>query len=232
MLTRGGLHHYQNKAVDTILDRQKCALWLDLGLGKSVVTLTAISDLLDGFAVKRVLVIAPLRVARSVWLDEAKKWEHLNDLRISVCVGDIKKRTNALSADADIFVINRECVPWLVNFYGKKWPFDMIVVDESTSFKNPTRQRFKALRRVSGRANYMVLLSGTPIPNGLADLWSQFYLLDGGERLGRTLTQFRSRWFTKHYSGFGYVPNAGALDEVKNIVSDITLSMGGDEYLE
>lgn len=193
MLSREDLHNYQIRAIDFIKDRQRVFLMLDLGLGKTVSTLTAVSDLLDSFAIRRVLVVAPLRVANSVWIQEAARWEHLKHLQVQVCTGPVKDRIASLYRSADIYVINRENVSWLVDFYGSKWPFDCLVVDESSSFKNSSSKRFKALRKVLPNISHRILLSGTPSPNGLHDLWAQCYMIDYGQALGRTLTAFRSR---------------------------------------
>ena len=157
-------------------------------MGKTVITLTAVKELLDDFAVGRVLVIAPLRVAQTVWATEAAKWDHLCHLRVSRVLGSEDERRAALHAVADVYVVNRENVAWLVSACKGDWPFDMVVIDELSSFKNRASGRFKALRRVLPRVRRLVGLTGTPAPNGLMDLWSQIYLLDQGERLGRTLT--------------------------------------------
>ena len=187
---------YQRYAIRRIIDTPAVALLLDMGMGKTVSTLTAIDELMyDRFAVQKVLVIAPLRVALSTWRDECELWEHTRHLRISIAVGDLKHREAALHDDADIYVVNRDVVKWLVGYYRDKWPFDMIVIDESSSFKNPASQRFRALRKVRPLIRRIVLLTGTPAPNGVMDLWSQMYLLDRGERLGRTLTAYLDKYF-------------------------------------
>lgn len=175
MLTRNDLHSYQRRAVSFIQDRRRCGLFLDMGLGKTTSTLTAISDLRDSFLIHKVLIIAPLRVANSVWAQEVLKWDHLKHLRVSVCTGSEKQRLGALQMDADVYVINRENVEWLVT-RTKNWPFDMVVIDESSSFKNSSTKRFKAIRKILPYTEYMVLLTGTPSPNSLLDLWSQMYL--------------------------------------------------------
>jgi SNF2 family DNA or RNA helicase len=231
--SRTDLHHYQQRAIDFILERKRCALWLDLGLGKTVTTLTAIVDLLDSFAVSRVLVIAPLRVANSVWKQEAQQWAHLRHLSINVATGGSRSRIAALCREAHINVINRENVEWLVGHYGDRWPFDMVVVDEASSFKSPSSKRFKALRRVIGRSAYRVLLTGTPSPNGLLDLWAQFYLLDHGERLGRTMTSYKSLWFEPaDYYGYRLKPREGSQRAIQAAIAPITLSMSAADYLE
>lgn len=232
MLSRDDLHDYQNRAVEFIKSEKRCGLFLDMGLGKTTTSLTAASDMLDMMAVTRVLVIAPLRVANSVWAQEARNWEHLKHLRVSVCTGSEKKRMAALHKDADIYTINRENVPWLVKHYGKKWPFDAVIVDESSSFKSPSSQRFKALKRVLPETNYMVILTGTPSPNGLLDLWSQMYLVDFGQRLGKTFTGYKQRFFESDFMGYKFTPRQGAPDNIHRILSDKVLSMSAADYLE
>lgn len=179
-------HPYQEYATNRILEQEAVGLFLDLGLGKTVATLTAIDQLLyDYFEVSKVLVIAPLRVAQKTWPDEVRKWDHLKHLRISKVLGSEKQRMAALRAQADIWIINRENVEWLVDLYGKDWPFDMVVIDELSSFKSPKARRFRALRKVRPMIKRIVGLTGTPASNGLIDLWSQIYLLDQGKRLGK-----------------------------------------------
>lgn len=232
MLSRDDLHEYQNKAVSFFKTRKRCALFLDMGLGKSVTTLTALSDLIDSFAVKKVLVIGPLRVANSVWAQESKLWSHLKELRISVCTGSERERLTALQSTNDIYVINRENVKWLVDFYGKKWPFDCVIIDESSSFKNPSSQRFKSLKKVAPLTNYMLLLTGTPSPNGLLDLWPQLYLVDFGQRLGRTMTSYKQRFFESDYMGYKWSLKTGSANKIQSLISDVCLSMTASDYLE
>ncbi|UZD42783.1 DEAD/DEAH box helicase [Selenomonas sputigena] len=227
---------YQRYAIRRIIDTPAVALLLDMGMGKTVSTLTAINELMfDRFEVHKVLVIAPLRVALSTWRDECEMWEHTRHLRISVAVGDLRTREAALAEDADIYVVNRDVVKWLVGYYRAKWPFDMVVVDESSSFKNPASQRFRALRKVRPLVQRIVLLTGTPAPNGLMDLWSQFYLLDRGERLGRTLTEYRERYFRPgQQSGhivYSYDARPGAEQEIFRRIGDICVSMKSEDYL-
>lgn len=232
MLSRDDLHSYQRKAVDFILSEERCMLALEMGLGKSVSTLTAICDMLDGFTASKVLVIAPLRVANSVWAQETCLWEHLNHLRVSVCTGPEKARRAALSVDADVYVINRENVMWLAQNYGKNWPFDTVVIDESSSFKNSSSKRFKALRKMLPQIERMVLLTGTPSPNGLMDLWSQMYLIDYGERLGRTLTGYKQRFFEPDFMGYKFSLRSGADETIHRLVSDKVIHMSADDYLD
>lgn len=232
MLSRCDLHEYQNKSVEFIKQKERCALLLGMGLGKSVSTLTAVSDLVDGFAVEKVLVIAPLRVANSVWKQETEKWDHLRHMSVSVCTGPEKKRRAALHRNAEVYVINRENVVWLVDHYKKKWPFDMVVVDESSSFKSPSSKRFKALKRVLPYTNFMVLLTGTPSPNSLMDLWSQMYLVDFGESLGRTVTGYRQRFFEQDFMGYNWAIRDGASEKIHGLIADKVISMSAEDYLE
>lgn len=232
MLSRNDLHGYQERACRFIVESRRCLLLLDMGLGKTVSTLTAVSDLLDSFMVSKVLVIAPLRVANSVWAQEREKWDHLKHLRINVCTGSAKTRMKALYLDADVYVINRENVPWLQELYGDKWPFDMVVVDESSSFKNPSSQRFKSLRKALPFAPYMVLLTGTPSPNGLHDVWAQCYLVDFGQSLGRTITQYRQRFFDQDYFGHKYVIRPDSAPKIHALMQPYTLSMQAEDYID
>ena len=232
MLSRDDLHAYQRKAIEFVLRERRCMLALDMGLGKTASTLTVISDMLDGFTANKVLVVAPLRVANSVWRQEGRLWEHLKHLRISVCTGSDKARRGALALDADVYVINRENVPWLVENYGAKWSFDMVVIDESSSFKNASSKRFKALRKMLPHIDAMVLLTGTPSPNGLLDLWSQMYLIDYGERLGRTLTGYKQRFFEADYFGRKFDLRPGSADKIHGLLSDKIVHMNADDYLD
>jgi len=232
MLSRDDLHAYQRKAIEFVLRERRCMLALDMGLGKTASTLTVISDMLDGFTANKVLVVAPLRVANSVWRQEGGLWEHLKHLRISVCTGSDKARRGALALDADVYVINRENMPWLVENYGAKWSFDMVVIDESSSFKNASSKRFKALRKMLPHIDAMVLLTGTPSPNGLLDLWAQMYLIDYGERLGRTLTGYKQRFFEADYFGRKFDLRPGSADKIHGLLSDKIVHMNADDYLD
>ena len=232
MLSRDNLHGYQNRAVDFIINEQRCMLALEMGLGKSVSTLTAISYMLDTFTARKVLVVAPLRVANSVWAQEVRLWDHLKHLRVSVATGSNKARREALSLDADIYVINRENIPWLVENYGKQWDFDVVVIDESSSFKNPSSKRFKALRKMLPNIDSVILLTGTPSPNGLLDLWAQMYLVDYGERLGRTLTNYKQRFFEADYWGRKFEPRKGSEEKIHALLADKIIHMSADDYLD
>ena len=232
MLTRNNLHEYQNRAVDFILENKKVALLLDMGLGKTVSSLTALVDLLDSMSVNKILIIAPLRVANTVWHVEAENWQHTKGLKINICTGSEKNRRAQLHKSADVYVINRENVEWIVELYGKKWPFDCVIIDESSSFKSPSSRRFKSLKKTVALTEYCVLLTGTPSPNGLLDLWSQFYLLDHGARLGRTMTAYKQRFFKSDFMGYKYELRKGASDEIYSLIADITLSMQAEDYIK
>lgn len=231
MLTRNNLHEYQKKAIAFFIDKKKVGLLLDMGLGKTITTLTALVDLHNSCSVNKTLIIGPLRVANTVWHTEAKSWEHTKDLKINICTGTEKNRRAQLHKTADIYVINKENVEWLVNLYGKKWPFDCVIVDESSCFKSSSSNRWKALRKVIPHIEYMSLLTGTPAPNGLLDLWAQIYLLDLGERLGRNMTAYKQRFFESDYMGYKYTLRKGAESNIHSLVSDITLSMIAEDYL-
>lgn len=231
MLSRADLHDYQNRAIDWIKTRERVGLFLDMGLGKSVTTLTAISDLLAECMIRRVLVIAPLRVCNAVWRQEAAKWEHLQHLDIALATGPQKRRLAALYQQAEITVINRENVVWLVQRCGGDWPFDALVIDESSSFKSSSSKRFRALKRVLPLMYYRILLTGTPSPNGLMDLWSQMYLIDEGASLGRTKTSYQNRWFDADYFGYSFEPRPGAAEAIHAAIAPRVLSMRAEDYL-
>jgi len=228
-------HDYQEYATKWIIDKKQSGLFLDMGLGKTIITLTAIHDLMfDYFEISKVLVIAPLRVAQSTWEDEIKKWDHLKYLRISKVLGTAKQRKQALYTPADIYIINRENVVWLIE--ENKWFFDMVVIDELSSFKSPRAARFKALRKVVPLTKRIVGLTGTPSPNGLIDLWSQLYLLDQGERLGRTLTSYRDKYFLpdkrNQHVIFSYKLKEGSEEKIYEKIEDVCISMKAEDYLK
>lgn len=236
-MNENNLHHYQKYSVDFAVDHPYCALFLDMGCGKTVSTLTAINRLMfEDLEINKVLVIAPKRVAEDTWTKEAAKWDHLKHLRISRVLGTERQRKDALRADADIFVINRENVCWLIAQYRGTLPFDMLVIDELSSFKSPKAQRFKALRMVRPQFSRVVGLTGTPAPNGLTDLWSQIYLLDQGERLGKTVTGYRQKYFRPGRSNgqvvFDYKLLDGSEEAIYRRISDICVSMKAEDYLE
>lgn len=231
-------HSYQSYAIGRIVSDPALGLFLDMGLGKTVITLTAINDLkYNRWAVSRCLVVAPKKVAEATWSKEAQKWDHLQHLRIIPVLGTAAKRIRALNTPGDIWVINRENVPWLVEYFRNEWPFDMVVLDESSSFKNHNSKRFKALKMVRGLIKRLVELTGTPAPNGLEDLWAQIYLLDGGARLGKTISSYRDAFFTQDYSHPGqmyrtYSLQKGAEGKIKAAISDICVSMKAEDYLD
>lgn len=226
---------YQEAAIRWVLDRPASGLFLGMGMGKTVVTLTAINELLfDRLEAARVLVIAPLRVARDTWAREAAKWDHLQHLQVSVVLGDARERLAALERPADVYVINRENVPWLCETLFD-WPFDMVVIDELSSFKSVQAKRFKALRKVRGHIRRIVGLTGTPAPNGLIDLWPQIYLLDRGERLGKTVGAYRARYFTPDRANghivYSYRLLPGADEAIQARIADICMSLRKEDYL-
>ena len=231
---------YQKRATQLVIDIPRIGLFLDMGLGKTVITMTAIQELMfDRFEVSRVLVIAPKRVAEDTWTREHAKWDHLKDLRISKVLGNEQQRVRALKAEADIYVIGRDNVIWLTEYYQglrKGWPFDMIVIDELSSFKNPQAKRFRALRKVIPLVKRVVGLTGTPSPNGMMDLWAEVYLLDQGERLGKTLGAYREKYFRpgarNGYVVYKWEPYRNAQKEIEAKISDICISMSAADYLK
>lgn len=230
-------HEYQRFVIDYIKKNPIAAVFLDMGLGKTSITLTAMNDLLfDSFDVHRVLVVAPLRVARNTWSSEIKKWEHLQDLQYSIVVGTEKERMTALEKRADIYIINRENVQWLVEKSGKKFDYDMVVVDELSSFKNHEAKRFRAFMKVRPKVKRIVGLTGTPSSNGLMDLFAEFKLLDMGERLGRFIGAYRANFFRPDKMNgpivYSYKPIPGAESMIYNRISDITISMKATDYLK
>ena len=230
-------HNYQNYAKDFILAHKVSALFLDCGLGKTITTLTAINELMyDSFEISKVLIIAPLRVAQSTWKDEIEKWDHLNLLRYSIVVGDEKERLKALKQNSDIYIINRENVDWLVTKSGIDFNFDMLVIDELSSFKSHTSKRFKSLLKIRPYFERVVGLTGTPSSNGLMDLWAEFRVLDLGERLGRYITHYRNKYFLPDKRNgaviFSYKPQPNAEERIYRRLADITISMKSTEYLK
>lgn len=229
-------HEYQQYAIEYIETHPVSAVLLDMGLGKTSITLTALQDLLfDSFEAHKVLIIAPLRVARNTWPAELQKWDHLQDLTVSVVVGNAEERKAALAKQADLYVINREMVLWLVEQSGYKFDFDTVVIDELSSFKNHQSKRFKALMKVRPKVKRIIALTGTPSSNGLMDLWAEFRLLDMGERLGRYITQYRTQYFMPDKRNaqiiFSYKPLPGAEEQIYDKISDITISMKAADFL-
>ncbi|WP_087064445.1 SNF2-related protein [Intestinibacillus massiliensis] len=229
-------HEYQRFCIEKLLTTPAAGLFLDMGLGKTVTTLTAVKELkYYRFQVSKVLVIAPKKVAEATWSKEAEKWDHLKCLRVSTVLGSRAKRERALACPADVYVINRENTEWLVDYYRNSWPFDMTVIDESSSFKDQSTKRWKALKRVRPKIRRIVELTGTPAPNTLIDLWAQVYLLDEGARLGRSIGGFRERYFLPDKRGadrvFTYKPKMGTGQAIQDLIGDICVSMKAEDYL-
>lgn len=230
-------HNYQERMTRYIEEKPECALFLSMGLGKTVITLSAIHNLMfDTFEVKKVLIIAPIRVARDTWPDECEKWEHLKLLRYSTVIGSVKERTQALKEKADIYFINRENIDWLVNKSNIPFDFDMVVIDELSSFKSHTAKRFKALIQVRPYIKRIVGLTGTPSSNSLMDLWAPFRILDKGERLGRFISHYRQTYFDPDKRNgmiiYSYKLKLGGEEAIYEKISDITVSMKAEDYLE
>lgn len=229
-------HPYQAYSIGRVLDSPALALWLDMGLGKTIITLTAVNELkYNRLAVQRVLIVAPKKVAEATWQNEAKKWDHLQMLRFSEILGTAEQRRRAIWTSADIYIINRDNVAWLVDECGSRWPFDMVVLDEASSFKNHQAKRFKKLKAVRPRIARIVELTGTPAPRDLMDLWAQIYLLDEGQRLGKTITSYREEWFKPDKRNaqaiFSYKARDGARSEIQQRLGDICVSMKAADYI-
>ena len=230
-------HSYQTAAIKHLEEHSGSALFLEMGMGKSICTLTALNDLkYDMFEAVKILIIAPKLVARDTWDAEILKWDHTRNLTWSKILGTQKQRLQALEQEADIYLINRENVAWLVDRYGKKWPFDTVVIDELSSFKDPSSRRFRSLRKVRPLIKRLIGLTGTPAPNGYMDLWSQVYLLDGGERLGRTLTAYRNRFFTpgrrNGHIVYDWILRPGAAEKIQERIKDLCLSLSASDWLQ
>ena len=230
-------HRYQRYVTDKMVEIPYMGAFLDMGLGKTVITLTALPRMkYQMFCIRKALVIAPKKVAENTWSAEAAKWDHLQDLRLSVVLGTATQREAALAAEADVYIINRENTQWLVQKYGNAWPFDVVVLDESSSFKNHRAKRFRALRAVRSKISRIIELTGTPSPHGLTDLWAQVYLLDGGQRLGRTISVYREIYFVPDQRNqttiFSYKPKKGAAEAIYDSIADICISMKAEDYLE
>ena len=238
MLLENQMHDYQKFAVNHMLNHCESGLFMEMGTGKSCCTLTALNLLLfDTFEIKKPLIIAPLNVAKYTWQDEIDNWAHLKHLKLGKILGDEKSRSKALNSPADIYIINRENVAWLVGKVGSAWSFDMLILDELTSFKSSKAIRFKALKQIRPLVKRVVGLTGTPSPNGYIDLWSQIFLLDQGERLGKFKTHFIDRFFTVDpktvYSGYPkQIPRDFSLEAIQGLIGDICISMKSEDYLE
>ena len=229
------LHNYQEYAKDFIIKNKKCGLFLDMGLGKTVTSLTAIDILMNDYLdVGKVLVIAPKNVAENTWTDEIQKWDHLRGLKVKCISGTAVKRRKALDEEADIYTISRDNVVWLVDELKKDWKFDTLIIDELSSFKNPSSKRFKKLKTVTPFFDRVIGLTGTPAPNSYMDLWSQIYLLDRGERLGKNITAFRRQFFNAYSRGMyvEYELKEGAKEKIDDLISDICVSMKSKDYLK
>ena len=231
-------HEYQRIAIERVKENTHYGLLLDMGLGKTISTLYAIEQLMyDSFDVQKVLIIAPKKVAESTWAQEARKWNQTKHLRVASILGSADDRIQAVESEADIYVMNRENVQWLHEYLTKKkqFPFDMLVIDESSSFKNPQAKRFKAMRKMRPLFKRIVILTGTPAPNTLMDLWAQMYLLDGGERLGKTITEYRTRYFrpdkTNGHIVYTYRLQQGADNVIYDKIQDICMSLKAKDYL-
>ncbi len=234
MLNRNNLHEYQNRAVDFIKDNKKAALWIDMGLGKTISTLTALSDLVANKKVKKVLIVAPLRVAKHTWSEEIRNWDHIQ-IDYTILAGlTPANRKAAIYSDSPVHIINREMIPWLVEVLGQKWHYDCVVIDESSSFKSHASKRWKAFRKVLGKIKRMVQLTGTPAPNSLMDLWPQLYLLDKGERLENTRGKFLAKYCTVvgNPQWNQYEVNPERADTIYKKVKDLVLRMSAKDYLE
>lgn len=225
-------HKYQERAVRHLLGHERAALWLDMGLGKTVATLTAVRDLLDSVSVCRVLIVAPLRVMLTTWPAEIAKWDHTRHLTYTLVRGSAVRRRQLAARPTDVTLVNYENLVDLVAAFGESWPWDMVVFDESSKMKSSTAKRWRAMRKVMKSVSRVVLLTGTPAPNGLTDLWAQLYLLDFGYRLGSTKTAFLQRWFTTDYWGHTWTPQPWAAEQIHAAVADVCLSMQARDYLE
>ncbi len=229
-------HNYQSYCIKRIIEDEAVGLFLGMGLGKTSITLTAVNDLkYNRFAIQRCLVIAPKKVAEATWSTEASKWDHLKHLRISKILGTETKRLRAVNTPADIYIINRENVPWLVDHFRNDWKFDMVVIDELSSFKNHQAKRFKCLAWVRPHIRKIVGLTGTPAPNGMMDLWAQIYLLDNGKRLGKSITAYRNAYFRQNTHGGNFTTYEqidGSAKAIRDQISDICVSMKAEDYIQ
>lgn len=230
-------HEYQRYTIQFIIDHPEAAILLGMGMGKTISTLTAINELIrNRFETRRVLVIAPIRVARDTWPAEIHKWDHLAGLTVSTITGTAKQREAAVNRNADIYTIGRENIPWLVKHHGSRWPYDMVIIDELSSFKNPQAKRFKALKKVRPKIHRIVGLTGTPAPNSLLDIWAPFRLIDNGQRLGKYITHYRDQYFTPGRRNGTVVYNwnlrPGADQAIYDNIADITVSMRTTDYFQ
>lgn len=228
-------YDYQKAAIQWVLGKPRCALFMDMGLGKTVSTLTAVLQLMDDGEVEKTLVVAPKKVAETTWTTEAAKWEHLKGLRVVRVTGTAAQREAALTAEGDVYVIGRDSFVWLVARYKGRLPFDMLIIDELTSFKSPRSNRFKAMRLATATVQRVVGLTGTPAPNGLIDLWAQMYCIDMGERLGKFVTRYRETYFNLYRRNniiLRCTPKPGSEKIIRDKIADICLTMQARDYLE
>ena len=238
MLLRNQMRPYQVRAASFVKRNRAAGLFLDMGLGKTVSTLTAVSDMLEAGTVHHVLIVAPLRPAEGVWRQEAKKWQHLRHLTFKLLTGNERQRMLAINSKAQIHIINPENLRWLINVLRSKmrkdgWPYDMLIIDESSMFKSAKAKRFGSLRHQVKRFTRRVILTGTPAPKGLLDLWAQIYILDGGIRLGEQVARYRSRFFhPSGYMGYGYTPDEGSESKIMSLISPLVLTMRAEDYLD
>jgi SNF2 family DNA or RNA helicase len=228
------LHEYQLRGVEFIKERTRVALLIEMGLGKTAIVLTALADMFDSMLCRRVLIVAPLRVANTVWKQEAARWTHTKHLKVVVCTGkNPKARLMKLMQDADIYVINVDVLPWLVHTYIDRWQWDTLIIDESSMFKNPDTQRFREIKKVRRKFDYIVELTGTPTPNSMLEIWPQIFLLDGGNRLGKSFGAFKQMFFEPaDFYGYKYAIKRGALPVIQGRMQDITMSLQAKDYLE
>jgi SNF2 family DNA or RNA helicase len=233
MRPESDMHKYQVRAKNYVLQRDFSALWIDMGLGKTVVCLSVIRDMLNSFDVRKTLIVAPKRVAQKTWPDEIAAWEHTKHLDFQVIKALSTPKREETRWDAAIHIINRELIPWWVNVWGNDWPYDLVILDEASSFKAPGGVRSKALMSVRHKIDRMVELTGTPTSTGLLDLWAQIFLLDRGERLGKTFSFFKDRYFNPvDRDQRMWVPAEGAKEEIYSLISDICVTMKAEDYLE
>lgn len=235
MLTLSDLKPYQKEALQHLERHPHAGIFLDMGLGKTVISLTFLQGLLNDLVISKPLIIAPKRVAESVWSAEIENWEHLQGLTISKIIGSEKQRISALQAKTDLYIIGRDNLVWLVEYFGSKFPFDTLIIDESSSFKNHASKRFKALKQVRAYISRAIILTGTPAPNTLLELWPQIYILDKGQRLGKFITRYREEYFTPGRRNgaiiYDYKLKSGADKLIHDKISDICISMKAEDYL-
>lgn len=232
MLSRSNLHVYQTSTADMMIREKSLLVAMGLGLGKTLTTLTALVDVLNACAVSRALIVSTLRVCNTVWKQEAANWQHLQHLTLNIATGSEAQRKRAIDSQSDAVIINCDNIQWLVDTYAKKWPFDVLILDESTLFKNGSSKRFKALKKTLSHYQYVWLLSATPMPNGPIDLWSQMYLIDQGKRLGKTKTNFMQRFFESDYMGYKFSPREGAPDKISSLVADKVLRLSTTDHID